>query len=308
MIPIMRTHHLILSLILSVSAVSAHATDFYQALQLQMDDLQQIRAKTANDFTAGKCLERYRNLFKDGTLNITIGFGYSDAVPKKTVFDWYMVNGFRRVLTEPCRQGLNACEFKVSKNDPNKLFKMIEDPDGIRRRVEISVLRGSLTGIHQNNISPANIKAQTALCKATEARFYQEIKNGAEIVYYSGHSRDGGGPDFCPPLTRADGHVDYTWYRRNKPGLKLLTNALKQAVKPTQILALHSCGSTAHFYQTVAPIHPTMAILGYKETVMMTPDFQNQFGGLDALLSFRCQKGLSESMQKDIPTQIHRMF
>ncbi len=291
---------------LAFLSTTAFAQDFYKELQLQQDELQQLTSKTAYDFATGKCTERYRKLFKDGTLNIVIGFGYSDAVPKDVVFDWYMVNGFKRVLTEPCRQGISACEFKISKNDPDTLFKNIEDQDGVSRRVEITLLRGSLSGNHSSNISAANIAKQRVLCENTKTRFYNEIKKGAEVVYYSGHSRDGGGPDFCPPHVRADGHVDYDWYQKNRPGLKLLSSALSSAAKPTQLLALHSCSSLPHFYGRLQK--PGLAFFGYNKTVKMTPDFRNQYGGLDALLSLRCQLGLKQSMQEDIPTEILNFF
>lgn len=299
---------LVVTTIIGLFSGTLWAQDFYKAIQEHMDDLQQIRSATARDTKSLKCINRYNNLMKDGTLNIVVAFGYSDFVPNTPVYDWYMTKGLKRALMEPCRQGLNACEFKQSKNDPNKLFKMIEDLDGKMKKVELVLIQGALTGHHPTNISPINLARQMALCQSVTARFYDEIKKGSEIVYYSGHSRDGGGPDFCPPITRADGHVDYNWYHAHKPGLKILLGALKNTVKAPQVLALHSCSSLSHFSKAVSAASPGTALMGYRKTVGMTPDFKNMFGGLDALLSFRCQKGLSESMNVDIPTDVIGVF
>jgi hypothetical protein len=289
-------------------ASSALAQDFLDALNEQMDVIQQISSKSALDFTTGKCVDRYQKLWKDGTLNIVIGFGYTDSVPNDVVFDFFMGNAFRKALTGPCRQGVSACEFTQSRTSPTKFTKLIETLDGQFRQVQITLLIPSISGSHRLNTSPVNSAKQSTACKNAESAFYQEVRNGAEIVYYSGHSRDGGGPDFCPPKTLPNGHVDYSWYRRNQPGLKLLLSNMSVARQPTQVLALHACASVPHFLRPVQSQFSGLAVLGYHQLVKIMPDFQNQYGGLDSFLSFKCQKGMKESMSQGIATEIFKLF
>lgn len=304
----MRLTTLIAAFLIATVSQVARAQDFIKLLNDQMDVIQNISSKTAIDFNSGSCVDRYRSLFKDGTLNILIGFGYSDSVPGDVVFDWYMVNGLRRVLTGPCRQGVSACEFQAVPGNPDKFIRTIEDADGQVKKVELTLLRASLSGSHKSNISAANSAQQKTLCEAVEKKFYNEMLKGPEIVHYSGHSRNGGAPDFCPPRVRADGHVDYNWYEKNRPGLKQLTSTLAAAKPGTQVLAMHSCSSILHYFKKIRAVKPDLAIIGSSDLVKMSPDFQNQYGGLDALLSLRCEKGLKESMAQGIGMEIHGLF
>jgi len=286
----------------------ASAVNFYDELHLQMDVLQTLNTPSASEAKASKqCRQRYERLFQDGTLNVLIGFGYSDSVPHDVVFDWYMVNGFRMALTEKCRPGISACGFKAVASKSDVFERTMKTPQGRTVRVEVTLLRPSLSGSHAQNTSAHNRERQLTLCQSVENRFYQELERGPEVVYYSGHSRNGGAPDFCPPRVRADGHVDYPWYQRQRPGLNRLLQSLRLA-RTTQILAMHSCDSTRHYRRRVLNIRPEMAIFSTPDLVKMAPDFRNQYGGLDALLSQRCEEGLQDSMTEGLPMDIHGMF
>jgi hypothetical protein len=78
----------------------------------------------------------------------------------------------------------------------------------------------------------------------------RSIANGDEMVIYDGHARNGGGPSFYPPRKLANGHVDYAWYRMNRPGHKDEIAAFEQAEKkgksPSVYMSL-SCNSERHF-------------------------------------------------------------
>lgn len=290
-----------------ISSSPLYAQDFAAALEEQMDILQNINYKTARDFNSGACFRRYDKLLKDNTLNILIGFGYTDSVPHDLVYDWYMVNGLVRALTGPCRQGISACEFKRSK-DPYKFIRDIEGLDGRLHRVEVTLIRGSISGSHKDNMSPKNIARQQATCELATNKFFEEMMKGPEVVYYSGHSRNGGGPDFCPPKVLGNGHVDYDWYERMNPGMNRMLDALARSTKDTHVLAMHSCSSISHFYRKVSAIKPQMAFLGSRFLLNMKSDFQNQYGSLDAILNLRCQSGLKASMGQGVGIELVNMF
>lgn len=287
---------------------TAHAQDFALAIEEQMDVIQNITFKTAREMNSGSCVERYRKLHKDRVFNILLGFGYTDNTPRDTVYDWFMVNGFVRAILGPCRQGISACEFLRSKNDPDKYIKTIQDRDGQNVRVELMILRGSISGNHSQNISPRNIARQNAYCKQITDKFFIEMMKGPEIAIYGGHSRNGGGPDFCPPKVLQNGHVDYDWYERVHPGMTRMLDALARSTKDTQVLIMHSCKSISHFYRQVRAIKPQMAFLGSTKLLGMKPDFQNQYGGVDGILSLRCEKGLKASMNQGVGIDFLNLF
>lgn len=287
---------------------SVSAVDFAKAIDDQITVIQNISFKTASEMTAGSCVRRYKSLLTDKTFNILIGFGYSDSAPADIVYDWYMVNGFIRQLTSPCQNGISACGFLRSRTDTDLYVKTVQDLDGKPVRVEVMVLRGSLSGSHAQNISSANLARQNLLCGRVTDKFFSEMMKGPEIVYYSGHSRNGGGPDFCPPKVLGNGHVDYDWYERMHPGMTRMLDALARSTKDTQVLAMHSCSSITHFYRKVRAIKPNMAFLGSTKLLGMLPDFQNQFGGLDSFLSYRCEKGIKASMNQGVGIDLVNLF
>lgn len=286
----------------------AHAQDFFQAIEEQMDVIQNISYKTAREMNGGSCVRRYDDLHKDRVFNVLIGFGYTDNSPYDQVFDWYMVNGFTRVLTGPCRQGISACEFQRSRQDPDKYFKTISDRTGNPVRVEVMVLRGSISGSHANNLALKNVALQNSVCKAVTDKFFVEMMKGPEVVIYSGHSRNGGGPDFCPPKVLGNGHVDYDWYEKMHPGMTRMLDALARAQKDPQVLVMHSCKSISHFYRKVRAIKPNMAFMGSTQLLGMKPDFQNQYGGVDGFLSLRCEKGMKASMSQGVGIEFLGLF
>ncbi len=134
------------------------------------------------------------------------------------------------------------------------------------------------------------------------------MMKGPEVVIYSGHSRNGGGPDFCPPRVLSNGHVDYDWYQRMHPGMTRMLDALARSEKDSQVLVMHSCQSISHFYRKVREIKPKMAFMGSTQLLGMKPDFQNQYGGIDAFLSMRCERGMKASMSQGVGFQFLGLF
>lgn len=89
-------------------------------------------------------------------------------------------------------------------------------------------------------------------CRSAYVRnaWKNSILNGDEMVIYDGHARDGGGPSFDPPQTLANGHVDYPWYRKNRPGHVEEAGAFEEAQRRGKSPAIYmslSCNSHLHF-------------------------------------------------------------
>ena len=61
----------------------------------------------------------------------------------------------------------------------------------------IRITRPSLSWNSKENTNVNNLAKQQIACKAAKEKFMGEIAAGADVAFYIGHSRDGGGPDFC---------------------------------------------------------------------------------------------------------------
>lgn len=85
---------------------------------------------------------------------------------------------------------------------------------------------------------------------------FQEALEKVPAIAYVGHSRDGGGPDFAPPLLDPSGHVHYSAYPRAAAFQSL--NQKKGA--QIQFLGLYSCASRQHFAQLLQRALPQSKI------------------------------------------------
>jgi hypothetical protein len=179
-------------------------------------------------------------------INIHVAFGYKDARPARFVGDRYERIYFIEQLLKPCADlKAQACDFSRSPDDGNLLIKNIPSLPPINISLRIT---GSSAGPDddQNRRNPY----QKILSQKSESNFLGGVNKGATTLYI-GHSRDGGGPDFSPPILGKGKHVNYDFYRKKCPGLKQLQEALHrreaQTGKDKPVLALISCASADHF-------------------------------------------------------------
>jgi hypothetical protein len=259
-------------------------------------------SRVGNDSPAANpaCLKRYQEMQKDGVLNIVFGLGYSDGTPNKYVYELAFAELFIRTLTQPrCPVGLNACGFTRSTTDSGLFTKTITNTAGRPLKVELRLVSGSLSVDNDWNTSPANLARQTAHCKAAGETFNKAIADGAEIVVYAGHARDGAGPDFCPPVKTADGHTNYDWYHRNKIGKWRMLNAMEstaKAGKPTQVVGMMACYTRKHFEKNLKAVLPKAALLGTDVGPMLSETYYYATGLIDSVLGMRCQEKMRDAL------------
>jgi hypothetical protein len=177
---------------------------------------------------------------------IHVAFGYKDARPARFVGDRYERIYFIEQLLNPCHKLKDqACGFSRSPDDGNLLIKKLPSRPPVVIRINIS---GSSAG--PDDDQNRNDPYQKILSQKSESNFLGGVNKGY-ATFYIGHSRDGGGPDFAPPLLTKGNHVNYPWYRKNCPGLKRLKESLslrdKKEKTQKPLLALLSCASAEHF-------------------------------------------------------------
>jgi hypothetical protein len=118
----------------------------------------------------------------------------------------------------------------------------------------------------------------------------------ADAVFYNGHSRDGGGPDFAPPRLTENGHVDYTWYEKNQPGIRPVMKRLDNDAK-VKLLGLFSCSSTKHFDDKLRAAKPGLALISSPKLLYYADANKNMFAALSALLRQECEADFHKALR-----------
>lgn len=254
-----------------------------------------------------QCKSRYQLLTQNGAeLRILIAYGYSDVESPKLDGIWTndSIEKDRLVytLTAPCNSdNIELCGFHQL--SPNRLVKTNTN-QSLTTTVYLDILDSSYSINDRDNrqqfLSEQKIKSQETT--ASFVRAFQKY----DVILYSGHSRNGGGPDFSPPRMNGS-HVDYGWYEANRPGVKLLTQALKSPHR-TQILGLFSCASKGHFGGTLQNLDKKLALflsLKVSEAEFLNADL---WLSLNGLLTQRCSQDINQDLKKMNPNQPVQLY
>ncbi len=291
----------------TVFAISASAADYEMIVKDRLNDLINVSSSTATQVGSQACGERFKKLYQDGVLNVALGFGYWDNSPNEFVHDQYIANGLRRNLVAPCSPGMNVCGF----TRVGDLFtKIITGPDGKKNRFSISISQGTFSNNNLKNTT--DYKNQQKLkCEAATTKFFHEVSYGAEVVMYIGHARDGGGPDFCPPVRRADKHTDYDWYQKFAPGFRKLLTSMetsRAAGKENQIVGLYSCYSRKHFHKGMKAKNPEAGYILTDIAISANDAIASVATTIDAIMGQKCVKGFAEGLRMSSGVKMFGMF
>ena len=170
-------------------------------------------------------------------------------------------------------------------------MRRITGPDGKPITVRVRLVHSAAGPDDDENRSDG---FQSWMSRQAERTFYSAL-TGSDVVFYNGHSRDGGGPDFAPPKLRW-GHPDYEWYTATRPGERRLLEALKGSVG-ARMLGLFSCASTGHFVTEVRHASPQLATLTSGRLLYYADAMRNMLGALSALIGQWCPPDLDAALR-----------
>lgn len=301
------TFRLLLAVMGIMNAVTAFAVDYKVEVDHRLQDLLNISSNTASVNGNEACLKRYSGLYKDGVLNVALGFGYWDNSPGEFVFDSYIANGLRLALLAPCSPGVNVCGFK---RQGDVFKKTVKGPDGKPNQFTVSISYGSISSNNVENTT-VNKAKQYAHCEAQTAKYFREVANGSEVVMYIGHARDGGGPDFCPPVRDEHKKTNYPWYQKHRPGFNRLLSSMqasKAAGQPNQIVGLYSCYSRKHFQREMGAVSPSSGFVLTDIDISSINAINSLVTTLDAAIAQKCGTGFSEGLKLSNGVSIFGMF
>jgi hypothetical protein len=256
-----------------------------------------------------QCVSRYQKLFSKPDIDITMAFGYTDWRPESLVTTSYEVGDFNQKMTQPCVpatfQGAAYkmfCGFSRDSDDATLFYKQIPGPDGKDHRVRIHVVAALDFNSSQSESDDQLRNTPEQLARSAEARkeFIKALQQD-DVVLYNGHARDGGGPDFSPPVLTAAKHPDYAWYHRNHPGLNDMLTALSSSKHHPQVIGLMACDSKLHFEKKLSQVTPESALLLTNMTSYTEDESKTEAAFLDGLLSMRCDDDFVNSMETSLP-------
>lgn len=259
------------------------------------------------------CTQFYSRFQASRSLRIQVSFGYADdssgtpyVFEKKSLgyhaaVDGAYADAFRRSLLAPCLGSLQACEFR--EESPGRFIKTVAaPPNGAPLHVEVLLDHSALTPLHKLNTGTRR-EEQRRKSAAARAAYLGALRS-SDVILYIGHSRNGGGPDFSPPLLRKDGRVDYRgYYMKKRPGLSLMLQALRDRPEPPPLLGLYSCYSELQFGKRLSEASPGTGFIlsGTDGTMELDNNSNAAFATIDSLLRFQCYSGFQQELDASSP-------
>jgi hypothetical protein len=164
--------------------------------------------------------------------------------------------------------------------------------------VELLAESGSLTPYNELNTG-AMKDEQQAHSQRVQQSFLDALQND-DIVFYLGHSRNGGGMDFFPPHLLANLKPNYRgYYESKRPGYHDVISALKSRGSAIPLFGVFSCVSEGWFGASFHRVSPNSGFIFTPSDMFVGMDevFRAAVASLDSVLRFQCYDGLSEELQ-----------
>lgn len=254
------------------------------------------------------CENLYGKLLNDGVLDIRIALGYFDWTTGGTVsydgknyglspsIDLGAYASLRALLTSSCRGNNQMCGFRQDSSDMYKFTRSVSI-HGRNYTAKVQVHFSSATELLDRNTG-RSAGDQRERSQFTENFFRSSLKN-ADVAYYFGHSRNGGGPDFNPPVfLPGRNKLDYAgYYKAKRPGMRLLLNSLSESSNPARILGMFSCDSRDHFLGKVRSTSPQTGVITSLAVINVEEVWTAMLGSLDSMLRGQCQKSFYQSLR-----------
>lgn len=254
-----------------------------------------------------QCANRYNKITSDGVIDIRIIMGYFDWTTGTEVkkdggnyglspsIDPGAYQAVRDILTGRCPGDAEFCNFD---QESAYSFSKRVNIQGRSVVARVQMYYASVSEYLNSNTGRYAAEQQQRSA-ASQAQFNAALKN-ADVVFYFGHSRNGGGPDFNPPIfIRGTNKVNYGgYYKANRPGLKKMIAALQGSSHQPAILGLMSCDSRDHFLSSIRRVAPRTGLISSLNVLQVDGVYTAMIGAADAVLRGQCQPGFMESIRR----------
>ena len=229
-------------------------------------------------------------------VDIRIAFGYKDTRPTRFVGDRYERLYIVQDLLRPCLQTKNMiCGFSRDEQDGDSLHRIF-----VLTKIESLDVRVKIT--------PSSVGPDDELNRRNPYQNLQSLiaennlmtgLGSAKAVFYVGHSRDGGGPDFAPPIIAANKEVDYRWYQENKPGIKKVLLAIGSSqMKEHQVFGMMSCLSSKHFEKSIKVLTKRVSFVSTHKLIYYTEALNQTLTEVSKLMNEQLTTELSAATSR----------
>lgn len=309
----MKTSLLLTTLVLFSGLVQANDDVYGYARytpKLTADYLKLVE-KNSPEQGPAKCLPMYQPIINKGVLDIRYALGYFDDSTGKDVtwgkynygpspsLDIAIFDTLRDQFRNNCRGDLNLCNFnEVAANKGKSVFEKYINIHGRRTLVRITLTHASASSSFAKNKGPlAGLQKQ--LTAQSDENFFGGLKT-ADVVFYNGHSRNGGGPDFNPPILNSLGKVDYDgYYEPKRIGILRTLKSIKENPNKDVLLGMFSCYAEMHFYKAFMNNNPRQKMILSSATIDYFDSLKASVGYLEGILRGSCGQELANTAKQD---------
>ncbi len=201
----------------------------------------------------------------------------------------------REALMRPCEGSRMFCGFSES-GDPEmgkSVYSKTINLLGSAVDVNLTLTHASASYDYKQNLTTLKDR-QTFLTAQAEENFFGGLTK-ADVVFYNGHSRNGGGPDFNPPVLLADGHPNYDgYYKAKRPGIKRVLEIIKKNPNQGLLYGSFSCLSASHFQAALVKANPNLRMILSSDIVDYYQVLKVSIGYLEGLMQGRCGEDLAQ--------------
>lgn len=243
---------------------------------------------------SSQCESMRKALYSKPTVRVKVVFGYKDARPARYVGDRHERVAFIEEITAPCASGQRACGFARSEIDAD-LFKKTVVVDGRPRNINLWVVNSSVGSDDEENRDDPFQAWKSRQAKLS----FEAALQDSDVVFYNGHSRFGGGPDFTSPALQKDGAVDPAVYKKKRKGIKNMLASLEETYRPKdkpfsklKVLGLYSCSSSQLFNRDIRRVSDA-GVISSHQLMYYTDALDQSLADLDSLLASRCPKSIT---------------
>ncbi len=311
---------------LNASAIFNYETQVPKILETYFSNVMNHPAAKAayqTDIADNKCNSVYQNMIKDGVLDINYALGYFDdsAVggPKRFArftngkgieeygrspsLDIVVYNAIRNFMKAPCRNSNQlTCGFFEKGNPANGKVILEKDISMFGQKVlaRMTLTQASASQNYDQNISTL-AERQKALTLQSEANYFDAIRT-SDIIFYNGHSRHGGGPDFMPVVLNSRGTPEYEQhYKIKRTGIRRTLAEVKARPDRDYILGLFACYSASYYQEALFLTRPGIQSIYSIDTIYYFDSLTSSLGYIEGFMHGLCGSDLSTlARQSDV--------
>lgn len=265
-------------------------------------------ARRAPPAEAGRC-GVYRRALDRGQMDVRYALGYFDDSQGHEIthdnhnyglspsLDIAVFNVIRRFMTAACAEGSpqRLCGF-IEEGSPDDGQVVLSKPvmlDGREVQFRVTLTQASASELYADNKGPLASR-QDAMSRQSEENYFGGIGE-ADVVFYNGHSRNGGGPDFSPPVLNRARKTDYEgYYEVRRDGIRHVLEAVRAGRNRDQVLGFFSCFSRRHFRAAIERANPGQPVIFSADDIDYKDSLLASMGYLEGLMQGRCGQDLAD--------------